>query len=92
MLKDKLTIEQQSEILGELFGFRIEKDNLIIGKPENKFVIYNEIGYPFYGIKGNNQFDFSTLEGIFAYAAHRAKTQGYEDCQRDIRRTLGLKG
>ena len=38
----------------------------------------------------NCQFDFSTLAGIFSYTAHRAKNQGYSDCQYAMRKVLGI--
>ena len=85
MLAIQLTIEQQKEILGELFGFE-----LIDHRNDGNFAIHDEEGQEFYGCSENCQFNFSTLEGIFSYAAHRAKNQGYDDAKREIRAALGI--
>jgi len=87
MLKKKLTIEEQREILSSLFSFVIVNED-----DENAphYVIYNEEGDEFYGNNKNLQFNFTSLEGIFAYTAHRAKEQGYADAQCNMRKALGL--
>jgi len=88
MLTKKLTKEEQSKILSELFGFsfiNIEED-----KGKEHWVLYDEEGYEFYGSNENCRFNFSTLAGIFSYTAYRAKNQGYSDCQRAIRKVLGI--
>lgn len=84
MITDKLTIKQQQEILNTLFGFSFLNTN------DDHWVLYDEDGNEFYGIFENCQFDFSTLAGIFSYTAHRAKNQGYLDCQHEIRKVLGI--
>lgn len=83
MLKEKLSFEAQQEILNELFGFCFE------GEPGH-YVLYDEEGDKIDYFSGNNKLDFSTLEGIFAYTAFRAKNQGYADAQKDIRKAIGL--
>lgn len=80
LLHRKLSIEDQDEILSDLFGFQIDDD-----------VIIDDDGCEFYGMNKNDQFDLSTLNGIFAYAANRAKNQGYSDCQYDIKRVLNIR-
>jgi len=79
MITKKLSKEEQSEILETLFGFGFEDDVLI-----------DDNGDEFYAYQPNCQFDFSTLAGIFSYTAHRAKNQGYSDCQREMRKVLGV--
>lgn len=88
MIKNKLSIEEQNEILLTLFGFEYVNISEENEKPHH--VLYDEEGYEFYGSNENCQFDFSTLEGIFSYAAHRAKNQGYFDCQNDLKKVLGI--
>jgi len=88
MLTDKLTREQQNDILYTLFGFSLVNVDEDEGKEH--WVLYDEEGYEFYGSNENCQFDFSTLAGIFSYTAHRAKNQGFSDCQYQIRKVLGL--
>jgi hypothetical protein len=84
MLTEKLTIEQQQELLSTLFGFNFED----VG--EGHTVLYDEEGYEFYGCNEHCQFDFSTLAGIFSYTAYRAKNRGYSDAQFNMRKALGL--
>ena len=71
MLTDKLTREQQNDILYTLFGFSLVNVDEDEGKEH--WVLYDEEGNEFYGSNENCQFDFSTLAGIFSYTAHRAK-------------------
>ena len=84
ILTKKLTQEEQQNLVQTLFGFNFED----VG--EGHMVLYNEEGYVFYGSNENCQFDFSTLAGVFSYAAHRAKNQGFGDAQYKIRKALGL--
>lgn len=87
MITDKLTREQQQGLLNTLFGFNYEcLDNV-----NGHWVLYDEAGDEFYGSTENCQFDFSTLAGIFSYTAHRAKNQGYLDCQFAMRKILGIR-
>lgn len=79
MLAKKLTRGEQSELLETLFGFSFDDDVLI-----------DDYGAEFYETTSNCQFDFSTLAGIFSYTAHRAKKQGYSDCQYAMRKVLGV--
>ena len=83
MLDKKLTNEEQAEILRELFGFNYEE-------VEGHWVLYDEDGYEFFGYDPHLQFDFSTLNGIFAYMEGRSKMNGYQDCQLKMREVLGL--
>jgi len=85
MITDKLTREQQQELLNTLFGFYFVNTN------DDHWVLYDEEGHEFYGSNENCQFDFSTLAGIFSYTAHRAKNQGYSDCQFAMRKVLGIR-
>lgn len=77
MIKNKLIIEDQQNILNALFGFNFKKNEC------GDMVLYNEKDCEFYSISGNNRFEFFTLEGIFSYAVNRAKNQGYSDAQSD---------
>lgn len=85
MITDKLTREQQQELLNTLFGFDFVNTN------DDHWVLYDEEGDEFYGSNENCQFDFSTLAGIFSYTAYRAKNQGYSDCQFEMRKVLGIR-
>lgn len=87
MLKKKLTIEEQREIISTLFGFDIVN---VEDEQNPHYVVYNEEGFVFYGNDENLRFDFTSLEGIFAYTAHRAKEQGYADAQYNMRKAMGL--
>lgn len=84
-LTDKLTRAQQQEILQPLFGFEFINTN------DDHYVLMDEEGDQFYGSPENCQFDFSTLGGIFSYTAHRAKNQGYADCQFAVRQVIGAQ-
>lgn len=90
MLTEQLTTDQMKELLQTLFGFDL------INVDENEggehWVVYDEEGNEFYGSSVNCQFDFSTLAGFFSYTAHRAKNQGFSDCQFQIKKLLGLNG
>lgn len=88
MITKKLTKEEQHEILNTLFGFNLENEAVVDG--DEHWVLYDEEGVEFYGSDANCQFDFSTLAGIFSYTAHRAKNQGYADCQYAMRKVLGV--
>lgn len=88
MLTKKLTKEEQSDILNTLFGFWWE--NIAENEEKEHWVLFDENGYEFYGSDENLQFDFSTLAGIFSYSTHRAKKQGYADCQYAMRKVLGV--
>lgn len=88
MIQNKLTNEQQKEILHDLFGFDLINESVVDG--DEHYVLYDEEGFEFYGRDENCQFNFSTLAGIFAYTAHRAKNQGYQDCQFAMRKLLGI--
>ena len=84
-ITDKLTRDEQHHLLSILFGFEFINTN------DDHWVLYDEEGDEFYGCNENCQFDFSTLAGIFSYIAHRAKNQGYTDCQYAIRKVLGVR-
>jgi hypothetical protein len=88
MITKKLTREEQNNILNDLFGFSLV--NVDENKGQEHWVLYDEEGEEFYGSNENCQFDFSTLAGIFSYTAHRAKNQGYSDCQYAMRKVLGV--
>jgi hypothetical protein len=89
ILTKQLTIKEQNEILDTLFGFELVGETYPCDK-EKHYVLYDEEGEEFYGSSENCQFNFSTLAGIFSYTAHRAKEQGYQDCQFAMRKVLGL--
>jgi hypothetical protein len=88
MLTEQLTTKEKKELLQQLFGFDLINDD----ESENgeHWVVYDEEGEEFYGSNENCQFDFSTLVGFFSYTAHRAKNQGYSDCQCAMRKVLGV--
>lgn len=88
MITRKLTKEEQNNILGVLFGFVFV--NVDENEGKEHWVLYDEDGNEFYGVTKNCQFNFSTLAGIFSYTAHRAKEQGYSDCQYAMRKVLGI--
>jgi hypothetical protein len=88
MITKKLTREEQNSILNDLFGFSLV--NVDENEGQEHWVLYDEEGEEFYGSNENCQFDFSTLAGIFSYTAHRAKNQGYSDCQYAMRKVLGV--
>jgi hypothetical protein len=88
MITEKLTIEQQHEILNALFGFNYE-ENTSEDRVED-FTLYDERGNEFYNDSLNCNFNFSTLAGIFSYVAYRAKIDGYEECQFKMRKLIGL--
>ncbi|MDK7376120.1 MULTISPECIES: hypothetical protein [Weeksella] len=88
LLTRKLTNEEKKELLQELFGFDLI--NVDEREGSEHWVVYDEEGNEFYGSNENCQFDFSTLAGFFSYTAHRAKNQGYSDCQFAIRKVLGV--
>lgn len=83
ILKRKLTKAEQRELLSKLFGFYFEGDVLI-----------DDNGEEFYRFNGNAIFQFETLDGVFAYAVHRAKMQGFRDGETHvrvhIRKALGI--
>lgn len=79
ILERKLTKEEQSELLNYYFGFYFEDDVLI-----------DDDGNDFYGVSGNDKFDFSTLKGIFSYMIYVSEKQGYINAQCDIRKAIGL--
>jgi len=89
MLEKKLTIQEQGDILEPLFGFYFLDSRTEINE-ESHYILYNEEGEEFYGYDINDKWDFSTLEGIFAYAVNRAKEQGYSDAQYNIQKALGI--
>jgi hypothetical protein len=89
MIKDKLTIEQQNEILGSLFGFELV--NISDKGEKEHWVLYDDDGNEFYGTDSNCQFDFSTLAGIFSYTAHVAEERGFAECQFKIKSLLNIK-
>lgn len=84
ILLKKLSIKEQQEVLSTLFGFSLEQDS------SGEYILYDENGMEFYKSAVNAQFDFSTLAGIFSYAAYRFKMQGFADCQLKIKKSLGL--
>ena len=88
MITKKLTREEQTSILNDLFGFSLV--NVDEKEGQEHWVLYDEEGNEFYGSNENCQFDFSTLAGFFSYTAHRAKNQGYSDCQFAMRKVLGV--
>lgn len=83
-----LSIDEQDTFLSELFGYNFI-DVSDPGQPPH-YVLYDENGDEFYGTKENEQFDFSTLPGIFSYIAYRAKQEGYLNAQSDMRKALGI--
>lgn len=88
MLHRTLTIEEQSSILGELFGF--EYLNTSDSPDKEHWVLYDAEGDEFYGYSKNDKWDFTTLLGIFDYVEFLAEELGYSKCQHDMKKTLGL--
>lgn len=82
-LDEKLTPEDQAEILGGLLGFQIIDE-----------VIHDEDGYEFYGNTRNRDVDLTTIRGIFTYArddSYRMGEQHGRSNQRIlIRKALGI--
>jgi len=85
ILEKKLTIEEQNEILGNLFGFQL-KDY----ENDGRFILYDEEGLEFYGKDSNLKYDFSTLSGIFHYVNQIGIERGEYNKQLEIKRALGL--
>lgn len=88
LLTRKLTMEEQHELLNGLYGFSYNNIS-DPGQPEH-WVIFDEEGHEFYGTDTNCQFNFDTLAGIFSYQAYLSKNMGYNDCQRQMRKILGV--
>lgn len=88
MITRQLTRKEQQSILNDLFGFRLE--NKLEKEGKEYWVLYDEKGSEFYSKPSNCPFDFSTLAGIFSYTAHRAKIQGYSDCQYAMKKISGI--
>jgi hypothetical protein len=88
MLTKKLTNEEKKDLLQTLYGFDLI--NVDAEWDSEHWVVYDEDGREFYGVDENCRFDFSTLAGFFSYTAHRAKNQGYSDCQYAMRKVLGV--
>lgn len=88
LLTGKLTNQEKKELLQTLFGFDLI--NVAEREGSEHWVVYDEEGNEFYGSNANCEFDFSTLAGFFSYTAHRAKNQGYSDCQFAMRKVLGI--
>lgn len=84
----KLTIKEQKRILSYLFKFSYEKIINCIG--EEQLILFDEEGWEFYESSENSQFNFSTLAGIFSYIAYRAKKEGYADCQKAMKKAIGI--
>lgn len=89
MIVQELTIEQQNQILSEMFGFSIIDESLEGEEPS--YVVYDEDGNEFYGSNENCKYDLSTIGGIIRYAEDRGEKTGYLRCQADIRKALGVK-
>ncbi|MCT4602827.1 MAG: hypothetical protein N4A59_08015 [Marinifilum sp.] len=85
LLNRELTVEEQKEILGELFGFSLHDS-----ENDGHFVIYDQEGDEFHGFDCNDQFDLTTLKGIITYAKHEAKEFGEWHAKREIRNALGI--
>lgn len=88
MLTDKLTREQQNDILYTLFGFSLVNVDEDEGKEH--WVLYDEEGNEFYGSNENCKYDLSTFGGIIRYAEDRGYKMGYLSCQMDMRKVLGV--
>lgn len=79
-LDKKLTIEELSPLLDHLFGFWFDGD-----------VLMDSSGDEFYGLVSNDNYDLTTLKGIFEYHKHLHQYKGAEDFKRDLRRIIGVK-
>lgn len=85
----ELTIKEQENILGDLFGFRFHNSG--IGRDDKPhWVLFDEEGDEFYGNNENCQFDFSTLQGIFSYAIYTGLKRGEAGIQYELRKLLGI--
>ena len=80
ILTDELTIEQQAEVLDKLFGAEYTEHLLVDYYGDNAF----------YADPDNLAFDFTTIGGIIAYIRHTEYREGYEKCQVDMRKALGI--
>lgn len=85
-LNKKLTLEEQTEILYELFGF-------VVGDGDTasncKGVIYDEEGDEFYGSDSNDKFDLTCFSGIIKYSKHLAFEDGKAELRHSFRKLLG---
>jgi len=84
MLKEKLTPQQQKEILQTLFGFDLVNTN------DDHWVVLDEEGDEFYAFDKNLKFDLTTLAGIIEYSNHAQREKGFADCQYQIQKVLGI--
>jgi hypothetical protein len=84
----KLTLSQQKEILYESFGFIVIDESP--DEQDQNYVIYDENGHEFYGVDDNCKYDLSTIAGIIKYAESRGEKTGYQHCQKDFRKVLGI--
>lgn len=79
LLSQKLSQEEQEEILNPLFGLTFHDD-----------VLHDEDGYEFYGININDKHDLTTLQGIFNYQKFVSEEKGSRNKQLEIIKVLGL--
>jgi len=77
MITKKLTREEQSSILNDLFGFSFV--NVDESEGGEHWVLYDEEGYEFYGSNENCQFDFS-LFGVSKYILHSTSSNTSSIC------------
>ena len=79
ILTDELTKDQQAQVLRKLFGMDYAESLLV-----------DPWGDEFYKTPDNLAFDMTTIGGIISYIRHTEYQKGYEKCQRDMRKVLGV--
>lgn len=79
ILTDELTKDQQEQVLRKLFGADYAEH-----------LIFDSKGNEFYATPDNLAFDLTTLSGIISYIRHTEYQKGYDKCQQDMRKVLGV--
>lgn len=79
ILDQKLTRDAQRDILGNLLDYSVNDDG----------VIFDADGDEFYAQSGHDEFDLTTLRGIFGYIEHTAEEYGRQSKTIEIRKILG---
>jgi len=87
ILTRQLTKDEAANILNGLFGFVLEE---VEEEDGGGFIIYDSEGDEFHGRKENDEFNLTTLQGIFTYMQKISIKQGEMDKVYQIRAALDM--
>ena len=87
LLDRLLTVTEREQVLGQLFDFTITP---VEDGELTTYVIYDEVGNEFNPVINEINYHLETLESVISYQSYRARLEGKNEAQNEIKSVLGI--